>query len=212
MAYMTAMFESLHKGLKKSKKSSKKRKKCFDDSSSDSNSEYEIGSGDMEFSVDKHLKLEKSTGYNYMSSETPPIKVTNVDPETIRANEIAIENSKTGKITAVVRVMYLFRETKRKSRTTNPELEKRKKTLFQETDMKVSILLDNSRNLRRMSQKSRNKPFLSKMAPKSKSSGTVSNKLAKNHQKLSIRDNLAISRNKVSPTRTTESYVDISTS
>ncbi len=39
MAYMTAMFESLQKGLKKQKKSSKKCKKRYDHSSSDSDSE-----------------------------------------------------------------------------------------------------------------------------------------------------------------------------
>ena len=39
MAYMTAMFESLQKGLNKKKKASKKRKKRYDDSSSDSDSE-----------------------------------------------------------------------------------------------------------------------------------------------------------------------------
>ena len=42
-----------------------------------------------------------------MSSETHPIKVTNLDSDKIRANEIAIENSKTGKVTAVVAVIYL---------------------------------------------------------------------------------------------------------
>jgi hypothetical protein len=44
-----------------------------------------------------------------MSSETRPIKVTNLDSDKIRANEIANENSKTGKVTAVVAVMYLFK-------------------------------------------------------------------------------------------------------
>ena len=43
-----------------------------------------------------------------MSSETRPIKVTNLDSDKIRANEIAIENSKSGKVTAVVAVIYLF--------------------------------------------------------------------------------------------------------
>ncbi len=38
---------------------------------------------------------------NYMSSETRPIKVTNLDSDKIRAKEIAIENSKTGKVTPV---------------------------------------------------------------------------------------------------------------
>ena len=45
-----------------------------------------------------------------MSSETRPIKVTHLDSEKIRANEIANENSKTGKVTAVVAVMYLSKD------------------------------------------------------------------------------------------------------
>jgi hypothetical protein len=45
-----------------------------------------------------------------MSSETRPIKVTNLGSDNIRANDIAIENSKTGKVTAVVTVIYLFRD------------------------------------------------------------------------------------------------------
>jgi hypothetical protein len=118
-----------------------------------------------------------------MYSETRPIKVTNVDPETIRANEIAIENSKTSKVTAVVAVMYLFRGKKCKSRSTSPELEKRPKKLSQEKDKKSSFLLDNSRNLRRMSQKSRNEPSRAKMAPKSKGLATDRQNLAKNCKK-----------------------------
>ena len=39
VAYMTAMFKSIQKGLKKQKKGSKKRKKRYDSSSSDSDSE-----------------------------------------------------------------------------------------------------------------------------------------------------------------------------
>jgi hypothetical protein len=45
-----------------------------------------------------------------MSSETRPIKVTNLDSDNIRANEIAIESSKTGKVTAVVAVIYLSKD------------------------------------------------------------------------------------------------------
>jgi hypothetical protein len=45
-----------------------------------------------------------------MSSETRPIKVTNLDSDNIRANEIAIDNSKTGKVTAVVAVIYLSKD------------------------------------------------------------------------------------------------------
>jgi len=45
-----------------------------------------------------------------MSSETRPLKVTNLDSEKIRAKEIAIKNSKTGKVTAVVAEMYLSKD------------------------------------------------------------------------------------------------------
>jgi hypothetical protein len=54
-----------------------------------------------------------------MSSETRPIKVTNLDSDNIRANEIAIENSKTGKVTAVVAVLYLYRDKQCNSRSAN---------------------------------------------------------------------------------------------
>ena len=50
----------------------------------------EFQSGDTGFRVDKRLKLDKPTGHNYMSSETRPIKVTNLDSDNIRANEIAV--------------------------------------------------------------------------------------------------------------------------
>jgi hypothetical protein len=64
----------------------------------------------MGFRVDKRLKLDKLMGHNYMSSETRPIKVTSLDSDKIRAKGIAIENSKTGKVTAVVAVMYLSKD------------------------------------------------------------------------------------------------------
>ena len=56
-----------------------------------------------------------------MSSETRPIKVTNLDSEKIRANEIAIENSKTGKVTAVVAVIYFFKDKLCNSRSAKRE-------------------------------------------------------------------------------------------
>ena len=64
----------------------------------------------MGFRVDKCLKLDKPMGHNYMSSETRPIKVTNLDSDKIRDIKIASENSKTGKVTAVVAVIYLFKD------------------------------------------------------------------------------------------------------
>jgi hypothetical protein len=44
-----------------------------------------------------------------LSTEPRPIKVANTAPsETTRANEIAIETAKNGKVTAVVMVMSIF--------------------------------------------------------------------------------------------------------
>jgi hypothetical protein len=67
-----------------------------------------------------------------MSSETRPIKVTNLDSDKIRANEIAIENSKTGKVTAVVAVMYLYRDKQCNSRSAYREPLERKIEAFGE--------------------------------------------------------------------------------
>ncbi len=75
----------------------------------------------MGFRVDKRLKLDKPAGHNYMSSETRPIKVTSLDSEKIRANEIAIENSKTGKVTTVVAVMYLSKDKICNSQSAKPK-------------------------------------------------------------------------------------------
>jgi len=42
------------------------------------------------------------------STDTHPIKATKLALDTIRANEIAIENSKTGKVTAAVAILKVF--------------------------------------------------------------------------------------------------------
>jgi hypothetical protein len=54
--------------------------------------------------VDKRLKLEQPSGIHLESTDTRPIKATKLALDTIRANEIAIEHSKTGKVTAVVAI------------------------------------------------------------------------------------------------------------
>jgi hypothetical protein len=60
----------------------------------------------MGFSVDKRLKMDKPLGTTYLTTEPWPIKITNTAPsETTRADEIAIETAKTGKVTAVVVVI-----------------------------------------------------------------------------------------------------------
>jgi len=47
-----------------------------------------------------------------MSTEPRPIKVTRTATETINGDQKAIESAKTGKVTAVVAVMYLNGKTK----------------------------------------------------------------------------------------------------
>ena len=44
--------------------------------------------------VDKRLKLELPTGIGLKSTDTRPTKATKLALDSIRANEIAIENSK----------------------------------------------------------------------------------------------------------------------
>ena len=85
----------LVKKLKKSKKHSKKRAR--DSSDSDSDSDQDSGSSSTGKLVDKRLKLEQPSGIHLKPTDTRPIKATKLALDTIRANEIAIENTKTGK-------------------------------------------------------------------------------------------------------------------
>jgi hypothetical protein len=79
----------------------------------------------MGFSVDKHLKIDEPLGTIYSSHKPRPIKVTNTAPtEIMRANEIAIKTANTGKVTAVVAVISIFREKRCKLRSTNCRNEK----------------------------------------------------------------------------------------
>jgi hypothetical protein len=63
----------------------------------------------MGLQVDKHLKLDQPMGIDLKSTDTRPIKATKLALDVIRANEITIENSKTGKVTAVVAILKVFR-------------------------------------------------------------------------------------------------------
>ncbi len=69
--------------------------------------------------VDKHLKLEQPLGIDLKSTDTRPIKATKLALDIIRANEIAIENSKTGKVTAVVSILTVVGD-KSNSYNSNP--------------------------------------------------------------------------------------------
>jgi hypothetical protein len=53
------------------------------------------------------------------SIQPHPIKVTDSISISSRANEKALENSKTGKVTTVVAVMHIFGENKSNSQSTN---------------------------------------------------------------------------------------------
>jgi hypothetical protein len=55
--------------------------------------------------VDTHLKLEQPTGIDLKSTDTHPIEATKLALDVIRANKIAIENSKSSKVTAVVAIL-----------------------------------------------------------------------------------------------------------
>jgi hypothetical protein len=75
----------------------------------------------MVFSADKRLKIDNSLGSVYLSTEAHPIKVNKTAPSNnMRADKIAIETAKTGKMTAVVAVMSIYCKKKCKSQSANP--------------------------------------------------------------------------------------------
>jgi hypothetical protein len=104
MAYLTEEMTKLKKKLKKSKKHICAR----DSSDSDSDVNHDNGSSSTGNPVDKRLKLKQPTDVDLKSTDTRPIKATKLALDIIRANEIAIENSKTGKVTAEVAILKVF--------------------------------------------------------------------------------------------------------
>ena len=106
MAYLTEKLTKLEKKHKKAKKHGKKR--AHDSSDSDSDSDQDNGSGSTGNLVDKCFKLEQPSGIDLKSTDTCPIKATKLVLDIIKANEIAIENAKTGKVTAVVAILKVF--------------------------------------------------------------------------------------------------------
>ena len=72
-------------------------------------------------SVEKCIKLVQPSGIQLEPTDhTRPIKATKLALNKIRANEIAIDNSKTGKVTAVVTILKVFGENIRNSRNAKP--------------------------------------------------------------------------------------------
>jgi len=70
--------------------------------------------------VDKRLKLEQPSGIHLKSTDTRPVKASKLALDAIRANKIAIENSKTGKVTAIVAILKVVGGNTRNSRSANP--------------------------------------------------------------------------------------------
>ncbi len=103
--------------------------------------------------------------HNYMSLETRPLKVTNLDSETIRANEITIENSKTGKVTAVVAVMYLSKDKLCNSRSA-------KRKLLAKDRQKSANKSEKSKRLARIRQNVALRDDLAKNRGKASQTGT----------------------------------------
>ncbi len=117
MAFFQSMFEAYAKSQKKAGKS-KKHKKLDYDSRDSSDSEQETGYGDTELSVDKHIKIDKPLEPIYMSHKPRPIKVVNTAlSKATKADEIVKETTKTGKVTAVVAVMSIFKRKRCKLRS-----------------------------------------------------------------------------------------------
>ena len=108
ITHLTEEITKLKKKLDKSKRHSKKRARESTDN--DSDDKLDNGSSSTGSLVDKRIK----------STDSRPIKATKLALDTIRANEIAIENSKTGKVTAVVAILKVFGDNTRNSRNANP--------------------------------------------------------------------------------------------
>jgi hypothetical protein len=90
--------------------------------------------------------------YLFVSTEPHLIKVASTAPsETTKADEIAIETAKTGKVTVVVTVMIIFSENRCKSRSANRGNEKPSRHKMENADFPE----ENSRGLRNLSQKLR---------------------------------------------------------
>ncbi len=119
----------------------------------------------MGLDVDKCLKIDEPLETIYSSHKPCPIKVLDTAlSETMKADEIGSKTAKTGKVTAVVTVMSIFKKKRCKLRSANlgkerPSRQKAEKANFPE---------ENTRGLRSLSQKSRKGRIPKKLAPKSK--------------------------------------------
>jgi hypothetical protein len=92
----------------------------------------------MEHVVDKRLKLDKHFMSDLQSTQPHPIKVMEPVSNSIRADEKALENAKTGKVTMVVAVMHLYGNAKISSINTNAKISA-KKTKLESKSKKLDL-------------------------------------------------------------------------
>ncbi len=119
----------------------------------------------MGFSEDKRLKTDKPLGTIYSSHKPHLIKVTNTArSETTRADEIAIQTTKTSKVTAVIAVMSIFSKKRCKLWSTNHRNEKPSCQKVESADIPEG----NTHGSRSLSQKLRKGQRQMKLVPKSK--------------------------------------------
>ncbi len=103
ISHLTEETAKLKKRLKQ--KSKKHKKRARDLSKTDSDSSQDNGSSSTGRPVDKRLKIDQPSGIHLDSTDTRPIKVTKLALDNIRANEIAIKNSKTCDVSAIVAIL-----------------------------------------------------------------------------------------------------------
>jgi hypothetical protein len=92
----------------------------------------------MEYVVDKHLKLDKPFMSDLQSTQPHPIKVMDPVSNSTRADVKALENAKTGKVTAVVMVMHLYGNAKSNSINANAKVSA-KKTKLESKSKKLGL-------------------------------------------------------------------------
>jgi hypothetical protein len=100
-----------------------------------------------------------------LSHKPRPIKVGDTAlSETLNADEIASKTTKTGKVTAVVAVMSIFKKKRCKLRSANLRNEKPSRQKAERADFPE----ENTRRSKNLSQKSRKGQIPKKLASKSK--------------------------------------------
>jgi hypothetical protein len=134
--------------------------------------------------VDKHLKIDKPLEPIYMSHKPRPIKVVKTAPSVAtKADEIAKETAETGKVTAVVAVMSIFKRKRCKLRSASLGNERPSRQKAE----RANFLQENTRGSQNLSQKLRKGQIPKKLAPKSKKLELNSTNLMLKSKKYTLR-------------------------